>query len=248
MTPAESGPADPDTVAAARSLTRRFGHHVALDAVDLDVRAGEFLTIFGPNGAGKTTLLRTLATLLRPTSGSISLFGIDPRREPEWIRSRLGLIAHSGLLYGGMSARDNLIFYGRMYSVPDPAGRAARLLTAVGLQDRTADLVRTYSRGMLQRLGIARALMHEPELVLLDEPYTGLDQHAARMLRGLLGTLSGEGRTVIMVTHQLEEGLEISSRLMIMARGRIEHDAPAAGMTRASLERLYHDVVDGAAA
>ena len=250
MTPGDLGasPDPPESVVATRELSRRFGHLIGLDRVSMDVRPGEFLTIFGPNGAGKTTLLRLLSMLLRPSAGQVRLFGADPGQAPELVRSRLGFIAHSGLLYGGLSGRDNLIFYGRMYGISDPTDRARRLLEDVGLADRSRDLVRTYSRGMLQRLAIARALMHDPDLILLDEPYTGLDQHAARMLRGQLGALSGQGRTVIMVTHQLEEGLELSTRLMIMARGRIAFDAQSAGMSRAALERTYHEVVGGAAA
>jgi heme exporter protein A len=215
----------------------------ALDAVDLTLGMGEFLTIFGPNGAGKTTLLKILAGLVKPTSGSVTLFGLSPRDHPDAVKRRLGLIAHTGLLYGGLTARDNLRFYARMYDLEAPDARADAMLDEVGLADRADHLVRGFSRGMQQRLSIARALIHDPDLVLLDEPYTGLDQHASRMLRGILDQVRGQGRTVVMVTHHLEEGLEVSSRITIMASGRMAWDAPTASLSREALEKTYLDVV-----
>ena len=220
-------------------LRRSFGAIPAVDGVDLEVRAGEFLTIFGPNGAGKTTLLRLLCGLLKPTKGEIRLLGLSPGGSLKDVKRRIGLIAHASFLYGGMTARENLLFYARLYDLPDPAARAAGRLAEVGLASRGDDLVRTYSRGMQQRLTIARALLHDPEIVFLDEPYTGLDQQASRMLRSLLEGIRGSGRTVMMVTHNLEEGLELSSRVAIMSRGRVVEDRPASGLTRADLESLY---------
>ena len=230
-----------------QALTRRYGPLRALDGVDLRLEQGEFLTVFGPNGAGKSTLLKILAGLVRPTTGSVKLFGFNPRSEPDAVKRRLGLIAHTGLLYGGLTARDNLRFYARMYDLPAPEPRADALLAEVGLSGRADDLVRGFSRGMQQRLSIARALIHDPEIVLLDEPYTGLDQHASRMLRGILEHVRGRGRSVVMVTHHLEEGLEVSSRVAIMSRGRIAWESATASMSRESLERTYLDVVGAAA-
>ncbi|MFQ5701198.1 MAG: ABC transporter ATP-binding protein [Acidobacteriota bacterium] len=230
----------------ARGLTRLFGVRRALAGVDLELRAGEFLTIFGPNGAGKTTLLKTLSTLLRPSSGTFSVFGTDPRHHPELVKRRIGLIAHSGYLYDGLTGRDNLLFFARLYDVEDSGARVEALLRQVGLQERAADPVRTYSRGMRQRLSIARALVQDPDLILLDEPYTGLDRHASRMLRGLLEHFRGRRRSVIMVTHHLEEGLALSDRIGIMVDGRIVLDTPTRGLSRESLETSYHRVVGGA--
>jgi heme exporter protein A len=242
----------PDAASAApifpvvvHGLSRSYGPVRALDEVDLTLRQGEFLTIFGPNGAGKTTLLKILAGLVKPTSGSVTLFGLSPRDHPDAVKRRLGLIAHAGLLYGGLTARDNLRFYARLYDLKAPDARADALLDEVGLADRAGHLVRGFSRGMQQRLSIARALIHDPDLVLLDEPYTGLDQHASRMLRGILDQVRGQGRTVVMVTHHLDEGLQISSRIAIMARGRIAWDAPTASLSREALEKIYLDVVSG---
>ena len=232
---------------AARGLQRRYGAVLALRGVDLTLQRGEFLTIFGPNGAGKSTLLRILSSLARPTAGAVSIFGFDPRRQPDEVRRRLGLIAHSSFLYGGLTARDNLRFHARLFDLDDAAARVEHSLADVGLADRADDPVRGFSRGMQQRLCIARALLHEPELVLLDEPYTGLDQHASRMLRSILEQVRGRGRSVVMVTHHLEEGLGISSRLAIMTRGRMAWESPAASLTREALERTYLEVVEAAA-
>ena len=242
----------PETPAAsllsASALTRMYGPVRALHAVDLHLERGDFLTIFGPNGAGKSTLLKVLACLVRPTSGSLSIFGLDPRAEADTVKRRLGLIAHAGFLYGGLSARANLLFYARMYDLADAARRTEEMLTEVGLADRADDMVRTFSRGMQQRLSIARALIHDPDLVLLDEPYTGLDQHASRMLRGILDTVRGKGRTVVMVTHQLEEGLRASNRVAIMGRGRLVWQAASGSLTDDSLARMYHEVIGAGAA
>jgi heme exporter protein A len=228
----------------ARAIRRSFGAIPAVDGVDLTVRPGEFLTIFGPNGAGKTTLLRLLCGLLRPTKGEIRLMGLSPARNEKEVKARIGLIAHASFLYGGLTARENLLFYARLYDLPHAAARVEERLAEVGLASRASDLVRTYSRGMQQRLTIARALLHDPEVVFLDEPYTGLDQQASRMLRALLYSIRGRGRTVMMVTHNLEEGLELSSRVAIMSRGRMVEDRPAAGMTRQQLEALYASKVE----
>jgi len=228
---------------AARGLSRRYGPLRALDGVDLDIAPGEFLTIFGPNGAGKTTLLRILASLVRPTGGSLSIFGLDPKAAGDQVKRRIGLIGHNGFLYGGLTARDNLRFYARLYDLDEIPRRCDALLEEVGLADRADDPVRTFSRGMQQRLSIARALIHDPDLVLLDEPYTGLDQHASRTLRGILEQVRGRGRSVVMVTHHLDEGLEVSTRVSIMSRGRFAFESPTRDLSHAGMQRVYQDVI-----
>jgi heme exporter protein A len=233
----------PPPVVVAQEITRLYGPRRALAGVDLTIRTGDFLTLFGPNGAGKTTLLKAIAMLIRPTSGTLSLFGLDSGRWTDRVKRRIGLIGHAGFAYDGLTGRDNLKFYGRLYDVDHRVDRADELLRQVGLQDRADDAVRTYSRGMRQRLAIARALIHDPALVLLDEPYTGLDQHASSMLRSLLDQVRGRGRSVVMVTHQLAEGLRLSNRIAIMARGRIVLERPTDGLSREELERIYHDAV-----
>ena len=233
-----------ETAIEARGLVRRFGQVLAVESVDLAVGPGEFLTIFGPNGAGKTTLMRLLCGLLKPSAGEIRLLGLSPTRDSATVKRRIGLIGHASFLYGALTARENLAFYASLYGLPDPSRRIDALLQELGLSDRADDPVRIYSRGMQQRLTIARALLHDPEVVFLDEPFTGLDQQASRRLRSLLSAIRGRGRTAVMVTHNLEEGLELSTRVAIMSRGRIVEDRGASGLTRPFLEALYASTAD----
>ncbi|PKO20346.1 MAG: sodium ABC transporter ATP-binding protein [Chloroflexi bacterium HGW-Chloroflexi-1] len=228
-----------------RKLTKAFGSKVALRGVDLRVTVGESLVIFGPNGAGKTTLIRILSSLSRPTGGSVRIGGLDLRTHADGIRRHLGVVSHAPLLYDSLTAEENLRFFGRLYSLPDPEPRITALLERVGLAGRRGDLVRTFSRGMVQRLAIARALLHDPAVLLLDEPDTGLDPQAAEMLHGLLAELSGRSgesanqRTIVTVTHSIERGLAIADRVIILANGRIVFDADAQGMTAAEFRPLY---------
>jgi heme exporter protein A len=205
---------------AIEGLTRIFGPRKALDAVDFELPAGAFLSIFGPNGAGKTTLLRTLTTLQNPSSGSAKVLGLDVVKDAVELRSRIGLISHNALLYPDLSAEENLLFFSDMYGIPDPAGRVAELLESVELLHRRFDLVRTFSRGMLQRLSIARALLHRPEVLFLDEPYSGLDPHAMDILDHLIAQIRSQ-HTFVMVSHDLVKGLELCSHALILAKGRV---------------------------
>jgi len=207
--------------------------------VSLDVPAGQFVALFGPNGAGKTTLVKVLATLLKPTEGRVMIDGLDARRETQGVRARIGLVSHASLLYEAITAQENLVFAGRLYGIPNPAERAAELLAEVGLTPVADDPVRTFSRGMKQRLSIARALVHRPALLLLDEPFTGLDQSATATLRELLATLRAEGRTVFMTTHDMEAGLELADRALILHRGRLVHDGSTAGVTWTGFRETY---------
>ena len=205
----------------ARGLTKRYGANLALDHVDLDVASGESLAVFGPNGAGKTTLTRILATHLRATEGTLRIAGRDPRRFDRETRSMIGLISHQTFLYDDLSARENLVFFGRLYGALRIGERVDALLESFGLTDRADDPVRTYSRGMQQRLSVARALVHDPSVVFLDEPFTGLDPHAAMALNETLARLRGQGRTLVVTTHDLARGIALSDRFVILVRGRI---------------------------
>ena len=233
---------------SARGLVKQFGNHRGLDGVDLDVPQGAFLSIFGPNGAGKTTLLRMLALLSRPTRGDLSILGVDALEEPDRLRSRIGLISHKSMLYGDLTARENLRFFASLYG--GDGGRGARALAAsvdaridellrlVELDHRRNDCVRTFSRGMQQRLSIARALVNDPDLVLLDEPYSGLDPHAAELFDELIGRVR-DGRTFIMVSHDLEKGFNMCSHALILARGRVVVCAEKKRVDAAALRDLY---------
>ncbi len=227
-----------------QGLVKSFGHTYALRGVDLEVAEGEFLTIVGPNGAGKTTLLRVLATLLKPTDGLVRIGGLDLGSGGTEIRRRIGFVSHRPLVYGDLTVEENLHFYGRLYDVHLLEGRVEMLLNLVGLEGRRHDPARTLSRGMQHRLSIARAIIHDPSLLLLDEPYTGLDQRATKMLRQLLQNISAESHTVVMTTHDLERGLELCDRLAILAGGRIVHLAEKASLTLTDLQLAYRRYVE----
>jgi heme exporter protein A len=206
---------------AAERLCKKFGAVRAVQDVSFSVATGECVALFGLNGAGKTTLLRLLTGSLRLTSGSFTIDGLDPRRDDLEIRSRIGLISHQSFLYDDLTARQNLEFFARLYAVPEPARRAAELLDEMALTARADDAVGTFSRGMQQRVSLARALVHQPALIFLDEPFTGLDPQAARALRAMLERIRDERRTILMTTHDLARGLELSDRWIILSRGRI---------------------------
>ncbi len=210
-----------DTLALeVRDLSRAFGARKALDSVSFEIERGSFLSIFGPNGAGKTTLLKVLATLSTPSKGSARVLGLDVVEGAVELREKMGFISHNPLLYPDLTAEENLEFFAEIYCIEDPKARIRELLDAVELDHRRLDLVRTFSRGMLQRLSIARALLHDPALVFLDEPYSGLDPHAMDILDSLLERIR-EGRTFVMVSHDLTKGLELCSHALILAKGKI---------------------------
>lgn len=204
----------------AKGLSKQFGQRKALDGVSFELPEGAFLSIFGPNGAGKTTLLRVLATLARPTDGSAHVLGFDLKERPNDIRANIGLIGHSPMLYPDLTAEENLLFYAELYGVPNPQQRVRDALESVELRARRIDPVRTFSCGMTQRLAIARALIHDPRLVFLDEPYSGLDPHAAEVLDQLIAR-KREGRTFVMVSHDLQRGHAMCTHVLVMARGRV---------------------------
>src|SRR5437763_5987510 len=220
-------------------VMKRFGAMTALRGVDLQLKRGRCLGIFGPNGAGKTTLLRILATLTRPSAGTVRIAGRDAVREAEKVRPLLGVLSHRTFLYGHLTACENLRFYGRMFGINKLAERIIEVLQIVGLEVNSRQLVRTYSRGMQQRLAIARTILHSPTLLLLDEPYTGLDQHAVGQLQELLLQLRSESCTIIMSTHDLQRGLHLCDEIAIQCRGKIVYNSLSLGIDAQGLERLY---------
>ena len=204
----------------AKAISKRIGKKAIIQELDLEIQAGEFLAILGPNGAGKSTLLKILSLLMKPSGGSLEINGLDVVREAEKVRPLLGVLSHQTYLYDALTACENLEFYGRMYGTADLPGRIREVIKEVGLEFSLHDQVGTFSRGMQQRLAIARAILHRPRILLLDEPQTGLDQQALKILYQVIGRLKAEGSTVIMVTHILDHGLEDCDRLLIMRQGR----------------------------
>lgn len=220
-------------------MIKAYGLKPALRGVDFRVEAGEFVAVLGPNGAGKTTLLRILASLARPTTGRVRMAGCDVPRQAARVRRLLGFVSHQPLLYGDLTAEENLRFYGRLYDVRRVAERVDEVLERVGLSARRRELVREFSRGMQQRLAIARAILHDPEVMLLDEPYTGLDQEAAEMLDELLRDAAARGRTVVMTSHDLDRATKLAARVDILAKGVIAQSLEGRQMEASRLLELY---------
>lgn len=225
-----------------KKLTKVFGDRKALDKVSIEVPEGAFLSIFGPNGAGKTTLVRALATLSRATSGTALVAGFDAKEEPDKVREHIGLISHNPMLYPDLTAMENLMFTAQLYGVVNAEERVRELLRAVELDHRRFDVVRTFSRGMTQRLSIARALMNDPDVVFLDEPYAGLDPHAVEIFDGLIEQLR-DGRTFIMVSHDLQKGFDVCTHALVLARGRVVSYAPKEDIDFEQFRQLYRETV-----
>ena len=229
----------------AKGIVKSFGRREVLKGVDLVVGEGEFVIVMGPNGAGKTTLLRIIATIVRPDRGQIKVCGFPiPDKAPE-ARAKIGFLTHSPLLYDELTARENLLFYANLLSVRSPEKRIEELLRLVGLEDRAEERVRTFSRGMLQRLAIARALLHSPPLLLLDEPFTGLDQKAAEVLIALLKRLPQEGHAVIMTTHQLDETLTLAHRVLVLYKGKFVAEIPREELRLDAFRKQYAELISG---
>lgn len=203
----------------ASGLAKSFGRHAAVRGVDLTLGAGECLALFGPNGAGKTTLLRLLAGLLKPTSGTARVRGVDVRRDT-LARARVGLISHQSMLYAPLTVLENVQFSARLYGLADPAGASRAALESMRVLDRAGVPVRTLSRGLQQRVSIARATVHGPSVILLDEPYSGLDEAGAQALTALLRSLIARGAALVLVTHNVSEGLALATQAAIMTAGR----------------------------
>jgi len=226
-----------------KKLVKRFGPMTVLRELDFAVAEGEFVALLGPNGAGKTTLLRILATLSRPTSGLVRIASYQLAQAGPELRAHLGVVSHQPLLYGDLTARENLIFYGKLYGIGQE--RIQEVLKLVGLGSRQDDLVRTYSRGMQQRLAIGRAILHNPKILLLDEPHTGLDQEAGEILDRVLQEVALEGRTVVMTSHDLVRAASLATRIDLLSRGKITASTPAQGLSSSDLVDFYRAALAG---
>ena len=224
---------------AVRGLTRAFGDRPALRDVSVEVGAGGTLAVLGPNGAGKTTLLRVLATLLRPTSGRVRVLGCELPREAWRARGRIGYLGHEPLLYRDLTCAENLRFQARLYRLPgDPRNRIAELLDRVGMSRRREELLRNLSAGMVQRVAVCRAVLHEPELLLLDEPRSHLDPEAAALVEPLIGP--APGRTRVLVTHDVEAALADCDRVLALrAGGAVAYEGPASGLSAGDARAIY---------
>ena len=229
------------SIIEVEGLGKAYGALPALRALSFDVKRGESIALLGKNGSGKTTLLRLLAGLAKPTTGAIRIGGWDMPKEAMAARSQIGFVSHKPLLYGKLSARENLAFFGTLYGIPknERQSRANAALERVGLDRRGDSLVRAFSRGMQQRLGIARTLLHEPEILLLDEPYTGLDQTAAGILDELIHDAKGDGKTLILSTHQIWRASGLARRCLILSRGMLAWDGETGDMNRRELSDAY---------
>ncbi len=222
-----------------QGIRKAFGANAVLEQVDLSLEAGEALALLGPNGAGKTTLVKILATLLRPSSGGGRVVGFDLLREVEAIRARVGILAHGSYVYEDLTAEENLRFWATMAGLPADAGALRKALAAVDLEPVAGERARTFSSGMKRRLALARILLGAPRLLLLDEPYAGLDQQGKKWLEDVLLGFKEKGGAVLMATHSFGRGLGIADRVAILSGGRIVLNRPRASMDLEELHRLY---------
>jgi len=222
-----------------KKLVKRFGLKTILRGLDFSVEPGEFVALLGPNGAGKTTFLRILATLSRPSLGEVNVAGYSLPDQSAQVRAKLGVVSHLPLLYPDLTAEENLLFYGRMYGIRDMSARITEVLEMVGLDNRRKDLVRTFSRGMQQRLAIGRAVIHDPEVMLFDEPYTGLDQDASEILDEVLRSVAAKGRTVVMTSHDLARAEDLATRFDILSRGVITASTTHKQLKKTNLLTFY---------
>ena len=222
-----------------RGLNKSFGAHHVLRNINLDVKHGERFAVFGPNGAGKTTLIKIMSTLVQPTSGIVKINGFSIKEKPEKIRRQLGVVGHQTFLYDNLTIYDNLQFYGRMYGLVDLEQRIKQVINRVELDLRLHDKVSTLSRGMQQRVSIARAILHKPSILFLDEPEVGLDSRAVSILQGILNSMEDKIDTVFMATHNMERGMEMCHRFAILNKGEFVYQASKGELDILQLKSIY---------
>lgn len=230
-------------VLTCNNVAKRFGRTTALKSVTFTVQPGEFVVVFGHNGAGKSTLLNIIATLIRSYEGTVTLFGDDIGQADENTRRSIGFMSHDSFLYADLSVLENLLFYARLYDVTDPAGAAGAMLQKVNLADKSQSIVRELSRGMRQRLSLGRAFLHSPRLLLLDEPYTGLDETACSNLNGMLSEFTMAGGTVLMTTHDVDRGFRVADRALVLDQGRVVLETNTADVGLEVFRDRYHEIL-----
>lgn len=226
-------------------LMKQADNKQILRGVNLSIKKGETIAILGPNGAGKSTLLKVIATLIKPTSGQVLIKGYDLKMNPIEIKKLLGYLPHSSLLYDHYSPLENLVFYGNIYGVKGVEQRAMELIKEVGLSFFLNEPVKNFSRGMIQRIAIARAIIHDPEILLLDEPHTGLDQGAIAILNNVILAMKAKGATTLMVTHDFKQAAEICDRVIIVKNGKIVDDFMVDNRNIDVLSKKYEQQVEG---
>jgi heme ABC exporter ATP-binding subunit CcmA len=226
-----------------RNVHKSFGLKPVLRGVDLSINAGGRMALLGANGAGKTTLLRILAGLSRPGNGQIRIDGLDLMQQTREIRRKVGFVAHQPYLYDDLTALENLLFFARMYAIDQPQARATSLLQRVGLPKKARERASSLSRGQLQRLALARALLHAPQLLLLDEPDTGLDQEGVALLNELLHEHREQGGTILFTTHDLEAAMQRSDQVVMLHRGRVAYQRATAELEQENIRQVYQEVV-----
>lgn len=234
-----------ESIISVKGLTRTFNDFLALRGVDVDISAGERVAVLGPNGAGKTTLLKILSSAITSSSGEVTIKSIRLKDKNPEVRRYIGVVSHQTFLYQELTAYENFMFYCRMYDVPDKDQRIKEIIDSVDMTPRLHDRVSTLSRGMQQRLSIGRALLHNPEILLLDEPDTGLDWHSLSSLWEIMNREDGVNRTVIFTTHNLNRGCALSNRIIIMNRGKIIHDSPSSELDGGKVEETYIRLTGG---
>lgn len=228
-----------------KKLTKQADDKMILRGIDLSIEKGETVGILGPNGAGKSTLLKVIATLIKPSSGQVTIGGYDLKKNQGEIKKLFGYLPHSSLLYDHYSPLENLVFFGNLYGVENARERALELVKEVGLSFFLNEPVKNFSRGMIQRIAIARAIIHEPELLLLDEPHTGLDQSAITILNNVILGMKAKGVTTLMVTHDFNQAAEICDRIVIIKNGKIADDFVLHDKKVSTLNEKYHYQVEG---
>jgi len=221
------------------AVSKGFGHTIALDDVTVSLEPGSAVALLGPNGAGKTTFMRVCATLLRPTRGTVRVFGLDARRDGPRIRGRIGLLAHESFLYPDLTPTENLLFYARLFRVGAPEARVRSLIERQGLHGWAHRPVRTLSRGLVQRCALARMLLHEPDLLFFDEPFSGLDLDAATRLAEIIHETRARGATLVISTHDLTRAVALCSSAIVLVAGRVAWSGPIDATDPAALETRY---------
>jgi heme exporter protein A len=234
---------DESSLLLTRDVTKTFGRFTALRTLSLGVSRGEFLTVVGRNGAGKTTFLKIVSSIIRSYTGDVFIAGKNLRQAGEETRRSIGFVSHESLLYKDLSVRDNLSFYARMYGVPDRKRRVDEIIRRADLEAKSAVLVRALSRGLKQRLSLARAFIHEPSILLLDEPYTGLDERASEILDRFLLEFRGAGGTTVMATHDIDRGWRLSDRVVVFEHGRIAHETTPRGSSYDDFRSAYRRIL-----